>query len=98
MRMRLETRASGLVRCHTQGSTVPARHTRHCASLCTRTTSRAAALLYLADVADATGINADLADVVLYHRCVFDSRHCGLAEEFRAARRESRRLQQDQQV
>jgi ankyrin repeat protein len=60
--------------------------------------SRATALGLLEDVVDATGLNADLADVVLYHRYVFDSRHCGLAEEFRAASRESRRLQQVQQV
>ena len=53
--------------------------------------SRATALGLLEDVIDATGLNADLADVVLYHRCVFDSRHCGLAEEYRAARRQARR-------
>ena len=48
------------------------------------------------DIVDTTGLNADLADVVLYHRCVFDARHCGLAEEFRAARREKqRRLQEE---
>ena len=55
--------------------------------------SRATALALLEDIVDTTSLNADLADVVLYHRCVFNSSHCGLAEEYRAARRAERERQ-----
>lgn len=44
--------------------------------------SREVALGHLADIAEATGLIPDLADVVVYHLCVYSEEHDGLANEY----------------
>ena len=60
--------------------------------------TREEAYAHLQVIIAVTGLNADLADLVLQGRCVFDNRHCGMAEQFREARRQRQREQQQQQV